>query len=206
MKETISRPGNSLRIIAGKWRSRKLSFPDVTGLRPTADRVRETLFNWLQDTIQREDCLDLFAGSGACGIEALSRGARHVSFVDNSSVAVQAIRSNLQLLQAEGYALICDDSLRWLESGGKAVSNQPVPAQYGLVFIDPPFGTELLAGSARALEQSGLLRDGALIYLEWAQDIPSAGMPRAWQLLKSKRAGAVHFCLYQRQPAAEVAS
>ena len=114
MKKTISRPGNSLRIIAGKWRSRKLSFPDVTGLRPTADRVRETLFNWLQDAIQREDCLDLFAGSGACGIEALSRGARHVSFVDKSSVAVQAIRSNLQLLQAEGYALICDDSLRWL--------------------------------------------------------------------------------------------
>ncbi len=196
MKKSTGRPDNSLRIIAGQWRSRKLTFPDVTGLRPTADRVRETLFNWLQDTIAREDCLDLFAGSGACGIEALSRGARHVTFVDSASAAVQAIRANLQLLKAEGYALFCDDSLRWLQSASRAGS-QPVPAQYGLVFIDPPFSSDLLSRSAHALEQSGLLRDGALIYLEWAQDIPSAGLPATWQLLKSKRAGAVNFCLYR---------
>ncbi len=197
MKKTTGRPDNSLRIIAGKWRSRKLTFPDVPGLRPTADRVRETLFNWLQDTIPREDCLDLFAGSGACGIEALSRGARHVTFIDSSSAAVQAIRANLQLLQADGYALCCDDSLRWLQSPSRAGS-QHLPTQYGMVFIDPPFSSDLLSRSAQALEQSGLLRPAALIYLEWAQDIPSAGLPATWQLLKSKRAGAVNFCLYRR--------
>lgn len=196
MKKNSTKPGNSLRIIAGKWRSRKLVFPDVEGLRPTADRVRETLFNWLQDTIAREDCLDLFAGSGACGTEALSRGARHVTFVDSSAAAIKAIRANLDVLHAEGYELVCEDSMRWLQnksSGG--TSTQPL---YGLVFIDPPFATDLLAHSAAALEQSGLLRDDALVYLEWASDIPSVGLPPNWQMLKSKRAGAVYFCLYQR--------
>lgn len=197
MKKNSTKPGNSLRIIAGKWRSRKLAFPDVEGLRPTADRVRETLFNWLQDTITREDCLDLFAGSGACGIEALSRGARHVTFVDSSAAAIKAIRANLDVLQAEGYELICEDSLRWLQTRAQSgTTHQPL---YGLVFVDPPFATDLLARSAAALEQSGLLRDDALVYLEWASDIPSVGLPANWQMLKSKRAGVVYFCLYQRR-------
>lgn len=197
MKKNSTKSGNSLRIIAGKWRSRKLVFPDVEGLRPTADRVRETLFNWLQDTIAREDCLDLFAGSGACGTEALSRGARHVTFVDSSAAAIRAIRANLDVLQADGYELVCEDSLRWLQ--GRALSGVTQQPLYGLVFIDPPFATDLLARSAAALEESGLLRDDALVYLEWASDIPSVGLPANWQMLKSKRAGAVYFCLYQRK-------
>lgn len=204
MKKNSTRPGNSLRIIAGKWRSRKLDFPDVEGLRPTADRVRETLFNWLQDTIAREDCLDLFAGSGACGVEALSRGARHVTFVDSSAAAIKAIRANLDMLQAEGHELVCEDSLRWLQSNTQAGSRRQ--QSYGLAFIDPPFGSGLLARSAAALEQSGMLREGALIYLEWASDIPSTGLPANWQMLKSKRAGAVYFCLYQRRAPAGQAS
>ncbi len=197
MKKTSGKPGNSLRIIAGKWRSRKLDFPDVEGLRPTADRVRETLFNWLQETIAREDCLDLFAGSGACGTEALSRGARHITFVDSSAAAIKAIRANLDMLQAEGYELVCEDSLRWLQSRAQNTDKPQNP--YGMVFIDPPFATDLLARSAAALEQSGLLRDDALIYLEWASDIPAVGLPANWQMLKSKKAGAVYFCLYQRR-------
>ncbi|MDP1932590.1 MAG: 16S rRNA (guanine(966)-N(2))-methyltransferase RsmD [Gammaproteobacteria bacterium] len=199
MKKSSGKPGNTLRIIAGKWRSRKLDFPDVEGLRPTADRVRETLFNWLQEAIAREDCLDLFAGSGACGIEALSRGARHVTFVDSSAAAIKAIRANLDMLQAEGHELVCEDSLRWLQSC--AQSRDKCPHSYGLVFIDPPFATGLLARSALALEQSGQLREDALIYLEWGSDIPAVGLPANWQMLKSKRAGAVYFCLYQRQGA-----
>lgn len=197
MKKNSTKPGNSLRIIAGKWRSRKLGFPDVEGLRPTADRVRETLFNWLQDTIAREDCLDLFAGSGACGVEALSRGARHVTFVDSSAAAIKAIRANLDILEAEGYELVCEDSLRWLQN--KAQVSSPSQPRYGLAFIDPPFATDLLARSAAALEHSGLLREDALVYLEWASDIPSVGLPANWQMLKSKRAGAVYFSLYQRR-------
>ena len=128
-----------------------------------------------------------------------------MTFIDSSSAAVQAIRANLQLLQAEGYALFCEDSLRWLQSASRAGSQQ-TPTQYGLVFIDPPFATDLLSRSAQALEQSGLLRPQALVYLEWAQDIPSAGLPATWQLLKSKRAGAVNFCLYRRHSTESIAS
>jgi 16S rRNA (guanine966-N2)-methyltransferase len=184
---------NSLRVIAGQWRSRKLTFPDVEGLRPTANRVRETLFNWLQDRIVREDCLDLFAGSGACGIEALSRGARRVSFVDLSPVAMQALKMNLSLLQADNYELFCDDALRWLENHRGC---QQTP--YGLVFIDPPFATDLLQRSSMALEQSGLMRADALIYLETSRALASDHLPLNWRRIKTGRAGNVNFYLYER--------
>jgi len=194
MKSPTARSANSLRIIAGQWRSRRLAFPDVEGLRPTADRIRETLFNWLQERIAREDCLDLFAGSGACGMEALSRGARHVTFVDSASAAVSAIRSNLVLLGAEGCQVVCEDSLHWL-------LRQPQPARYGLVFVDPPFAGDLLQSSAAALEVSGLLRDDALIYLESARSLATIPLPANWTALKSKQAGKVFYALYQRRPA-----
>jgi len=194
MKTPRARPANTLRIIAGQWRSRRLAFPDVEGLRPTADRVRETLFNWLQDSIAREDCLDLFAGSGACGMEALSRGARHVTFVDSSAAATAAIRQNLALLGAVGGQVVCEDSLRWLQQ------QSPQP-RFGLVFLDPPFAADLLARSAAALESSGLLRDGALLYVESAQTLTTLVLPAPWRALKAKQAGNVHFGLYQRQAA-----
>ena len=195
MKTPRARPANTLRIIAGQWRSRRLAFPDVEGLRPTADRVRETLFNWLQDSIAREDCLDLFAGSGACGMEALSRGARHVTFVDSSAAATAAIRQNLALLGAVGGQVVCEDSLRWLQQ------QSPQP-RFGLVFLDPPFAADLLARSAAALEGSGLLRDGALVYIESAQPLTTLALPQPWRALKAKQAGNVHFGLYQRQTGA----
>lgn len=194
MNQAKGKPSNSLRIIAGKWRSRKLNFPDLEGLRPTADRVRETLFNWLQERIGRADCLDLFAGSGACGIEALSRGARHVTFVDVSPPAIGAIRSNLGQLQAEGFSLVCEDSLTWLSRFKSAEG-----PRFDIAFIDPPFATTLLGRSAAALEASALLREDALIYLESAHEIASTQVPANWRLLKTKRAGMVFFNLYQRQ-------
>ncbi len=195
MKTPRARPANTLRIIAGQWRSRRLAFPDVEGLRPTADRVRETLFNWLQDSIAREDCLDLFAGSGACGMEALSRGARHVTFVDSSAAATAAIRQNLALLGAVGGQVVCEDSLRWLQQ------QSPQP-RFGLVFLDPPFAADLLARSAATLETSGLLRDGALVYIESPQPLTTLALPQPWRALKAKQAGNVHFGLYQRQTGA----
>lgn len=193
MNSVKARPANSLRIIAGQWRSRKLSFPDVEGLRPTADRIRETLFNWLQERIALEDCLDLFAGSGACGMEALSRGARHVTFVDSASPAADAIRRNLALLGVEGSQVFCEDSLRWL------AGQLPEP-RFGLVFLDPPFASDLLQRSASALEASGCLRADAMIYLESAQSLAGMSLPEQWKPLKSKQAGKVHYGLYQRRP------
>lgn len=194
MRQAKGKPLNSLRIIAGKWRSRKLSFPDLEGLRPTADRVRETLFNWLQERVVRADCLDLFAGSGACGIEALSRGARKATFVDVSPLAIEAIRANLDQLQAVEFSLVCEDSLTWLSSSKRG--NEPC---FDIAFIDPPFATSLLVRSVAALEASGLLRKDALIYLESPQEIASTQVPENWCLRKSKRAGMVYFYLYQRQ-------
>jgi 16S rRNA (guanine966-N2)-methyltransferase len=208
---------NTLRIIAGKWRSRKLTFPDAEGLRPTADRVRETLFNWLQNSMAQESCLDLFAGSGACGIEALSRDASHVTFIDNSAAALAAIRSNLQLLGAaqNTFTLHRQDALSWLDSAWG--SNQD-PAQglakgldqgsaqgskkgqhYGIAFVDPPFAANLLESACQKLEDSQLLKAQALIYVESGTGLARVKLPKNWLVLKSKQAGAVSFCLCQRR-------
>lgn len=195
MTRSRSSAGNSLRIIAGQWRSRRLNFPDAEGLRPTPDRIRETLFNWLQDTIVQADCLDLFAGSGACGMEALSRGARHVTFVDSATVVTRAIRSNLELLKAQDYRVYCEDALGWLQRMTAAREGR----QFDVVFLDPPFASDLLLRSVASLEQSGLLKPHCLIYLESAQPVAAALLPATWQQLKARRAGAVHYYLYRRE-------
>jgi len=188
-----TRPSNSLRVIAGKWRSRKLTFPDGDGLRPTSDRVRETLFNWLQERIAFANCLDLFAGSGACGIEALSRGARFISFVDISTTASAAIRQNLQLLGASNCEVVCKDSLTWISS-----IKRDKDSLYDVVFLDPPFASDLLARVVNLVEASQSLAADACIYIESAQEVSSNLLPDNWQMLKSKKAGKVYFYLYQR--------
>lgn len=190
---------NSLRIIAGVWRGRRLSFPDVPGLRPTPDRVRETVFNWLQTLVIMEDCLDLYAGSGACGFEALSRGACAVTFVDASPQACQHIRDNLQVLQgAPGYQgsaqVVHSRAENWLTAGHHA-------GRFGLVFLDPPFADGVLIERCRQLQESGVLKAGAHIYVESGDALPipgeTADFPPHWQLLKSKRAGKVFYGLYR---------
>ncbi len=196
---------NTLRIIAGKWRSRKLTFPDAEGLRPTADRVRETLFNWLQNSISRESCLDLFAGSGACGIEALSRDASHVTFVDSSAAALAAIRSNLELLGGESnFSVHRQDALSWLNatagSTPGSAPDSPKRQQYGIAFVDPPFAANLLESVCQKLEDSGLLKPQALIYVESGTGLARVKLPKNWLIIKSKHAGAVSFCLCQRRP------
>ncbi|PCH62640.1 MAG: 16S rRNA (guanine(966)-N(2))-methyltransferase RsmD [SAR86 cluster bacterium] len=182
---------NSVRIIAGKWRSRKVHFPDAPGLRPSADRVRETLFNWLQADIAQASCLDLFAGSGVCGIEALSRGAKSVVFIDNSTAVQAALRQNLQRLDAHGARQICADSLQWLSQGSKSSTEK-----FGIVFIDPPFSNDMIANSCAQLQASELLKPSARIYLESDRKIQPSELPQNWGLLKEKKAGAVYFYLY----------
>jgi 16S rRNA (guanine966-N2)-methyltransferase len=191
--------GNTVRIIAGHWRGRRLSFPSVPGLRPTPDRVRETLFNWLQGMVEAEDCADLFAGSGACGFEALSRGARLVVFVDAARDVTQNIQAQLVRLGADEIGetdVVTSTAEQWLaRASGQS-------RRFGLVFLDPPFADNLLVRSCQALEASGLLKDRALIYLESGQGLPRTethdGFPDNWELRKHGRAGSVHFGLYQR--------
>jgi 16S rRNA (guanine966-N2)-methyltransferase len=183
----------TLRIIAGKWRSRRLSFPAAAQLRPTANRIRETLFNWLQNDVEHEDCLDLFAGSGSCGLEALSRGARQVTFVEQNRRVADAIVANLSVLGASGMPVICSEAINWLVNHART-SGQT----FGIVFMDPPYPEQLEHACCSALEESGVLKDRALIYLESDRDLQDNLFPAGWRILKKKRAGAVFYWLLER--------
>lgn len=148
---------NLLRIIGGEWRSRRLKFADVPGLRPTPDRMRETLFNWLQMQVPGSRCLDLFAGSGALGLEALSRGAQEVVLVEKHPAAAKALRDNLTLLGAQNAVLVNDDASRYLQRETEA---------FDLIFLDPPFRKNLLEPILESLLAKALLKPTGMIYLE----------------------------------------
>jgi len=181
-----------LRIIGGQWRGRKLAFIAEDGLRPTPDRIRETLFNWLAAHIHGARCADLFAGSGALGLEALSRGAAHCDFVDSSAVATRQIGSHLGTLNASTSAHTrCGDCLSALAS-----FSQP----FDIVFLDPPFGRDMVAPTAGNLEHRQLLNPGAMIYVETGANEPEPEVPDSWQLHREKSAGGVTYRLYNYQP------
>lgn len=182
---------NQLRIIGGSWRGRKLSFPDVDGLRPTGDRIRETLFNWLAPDIQGARCLDLFAGSGALGLEALSRGAGFSLLLEKHPLALQQLKNNLTLLNANAGRAEQQDTLAWLAKGN---TSEP----FDLVFIDPPFALSFWETAANYLEQGRWLADGALIYLEAPKDLPII-LPSNWLLHRDKHTGQVSYRLYRRE-------
>jgi len=179
-----------LRIIGGRWRSRSLPVIDQQGLRPTPDRIRETLFNWLQAQIPGAHCLDLFAGSGALGFEAASRGAATVQMLEKQPDVCARLKKNIQLLQADNVHLQQQDALSWLARQDRA---------YDLVFVDPPYNSDLLAQSCVLLEQNNHLADTAYIYLESAsnQDLPD--LPQNWQIIRGKKAGQVGYYLALRQ-------
>jgi len=180
------RSARQLRIIGGAWRGRRFRFPPGDTIRPTPDRVRETLFNWLMGHVQGARALDLFAGSGALGLEALSRGAAHVTFVERDEVAARGLEAVLASLGARDADLVRADALRFLKGTARP---------FDLVFLDPPFDSELLAQSAAALEAGGWLAAGARVYLELPASMPLPGLPPAWRLVKSGRAGDVGYHL-----------
>ena len=182
-----ARPGNQLRIIGGQWRGRKLSFPSVPGLRPTPDRVRETLFNWLAAAVPGARCLDLFAGSGALGLEALSRGAGSLTLVDSAPEVIRQLQQNLKLLQADAET-VQQPAQSWLQSA--------TDSRYDIVFLDPPFGQDLAGPSIELLEHNALLSEDAWVYLETARDEPPPLTPRHWQLHREKQAGQVCYRLF----------
>lgn len=179
---------DSCRIIGGLWRGRKVFFSDAEGLRPSTDRVRETLFNWLQACVPGSYCLDLFAGSGVLGFEALSRGAANCVFIENNKRTVSALRRNASQLQAEHAEIIQADALRWLDTVNPARA-------FDLVFLDPPFSSDLLEESVALLEKRGLLADDGLVYVEQAAG-DEVERPDNWQRLKQKQAGQVVYQLF----------
>jgi len=182
------RAANQVRIIAGTWGGRRLSFEPVPGLRPTPDRVRETLFNWLSPGIRGTRCLDLYAGSGALGIEAASRGAREVVLVDSDSRVVAALHQQVEKLAAPQIHIVKADVLHWLAGQASA---------FDIVFLDPPFRMQLLPDCVRQLEHHGWLADRALVYIEAEQGL-EVELPNTWELLRSKTAGQVGYHLARR--------
>jgi 16S rRNA (guanine966-N2)-methyltransferase len=191
MTRSVNPRSNRVRIVAGEHRSRHLEFPSLEGLRPTPDRVRETLFNWLRDTIQGETCLDLFAGSGALGFEALSRGASHVDFVEKNTAAANSIRENLERLDAKNANVYCADAFDWLKK------NSQTSKQYGLVFLDPPFKGGALARAIGEIEWARILGEGGLVYIEKEKQSNDLLLPEHWVEQKSKKAGSIQFGLYK---------
>lgn len=180
---------NTLRIIGGTWRGRKLHFPAVDGLRPTPDRVRETLFNWLQPIIIGARCLDLFAGSGALGFEALSRGAAGVLMVERDGSAVEQLRENIAILKTADTQVIQRDALAFLNNGrGDA-------APFDVVFLDPPYHQNLIDPCCASLEQHGWLAPHAHLYIETERSLAQLQLPASFTITRDKAAGEVAYRL-----------
>jgi 16S rRNA (guanine966-N2)-methyltransferase len=180
----------SLRIIAGRWRGRKLAVLDLAGLRPTSDRIRETVFNWLQPYVGGASCLDLFAGTGALGLEAASRGAENVTLVELNNKAVAQLKTQCQILNADQCQIHHQAASEFLSL------NQ---LQYDIIFIDPPYQDDCWSDVAQQLIGSNSLAKDALIYLEYPKQIEMPKLPRQWQLMKEKKAGGVNYCLFQNR-------
>jgi len=182
-----------IRIIAGKHKGRKLPVLMAEGLRPTTDRVKETVFNWLMPYIHQANCLDCFAGSGSLGFEAMSRGAAQVTLVELNRNAAKQLQANKELIKADNVTVINADALSFLKEN-VSESNQKA---FDLVFIDPPFRKQLVEQTAQLLNSYGLAED-ALIYVEMEAE-SSQVIPVNWQLLKEKVTGQVIYQLYQYQ-------
>lgn len=183
-----------VRIIGGRWRSRRVPFPEIEGLRPTPDRVRETLFNWLQGITEGARCLDLCAGSGALGLEALSRGASSVTFVERSPRVARALQSNLQQLKVQNADVVNNGALEWLESRPTDEAER-----FDLVFMDPPFNQGLVPPLCALLESRNLLADNAMVYIECEKGLVLPPFPDDWVLYRDKQAGQVSYRLYERR-------
>jgi len=180
---------NKLKIIGGNWRSRCVTFVDAPGLRPTPARVRETVFNWLRYGIIGSRCLDLYAGSGALGFEAASRGAKSVIQVENNALACRALTENAIALTANQIKIVQMDVFRYLAGDAEP---------FDVVFIDPPFAMALAVQTCQWLEEKGWLSKHAKIYVEAESALNLVGMPENWRQLKSKVAGEVGYHLFQR--------
>jgi len=178
--------GPGVRIIGGRWRRRRIAVAARPGLRPTPDRVRETLFNWLQPHLEGACCLDLFAGSGALGLEAASRGAARVVMVERDPLVARHLREQAAALGAETVEVVAAEALAWLAGSDE---------RFDLCFLDPPYGEVALERLCAALAEGSLLRPGARVYLEGAEPIDPAALGPRWTLLRSNRAGRVRYHL-----------
>ena len=200
-KET-RRPPNSLRIIAGRWRSRKIDFAPTNEIRPTSDRIRETLFNWLGTQVPGSQCLDLFAGSGILSIEALSRGAAQVTLVDHDRLIIDHIRATLTHLEGIADAALINSNARDFVQRAKTAPTAP----FDIIFLDPPFSActgdrasnNLLLQTLVDLTDCNLLHTDTVVYVESPHDLDVLGLLGSWQIDRQKRAGSVYYGLLHK--------
>lgn len=185
-----STPGN-FRIIGGTWRSRRLPVPAEAGVRPTPDRVRETVFNWLAPVIAGARCLDLYAGTGALGLEALSRGARRAVFVERLPSVLRQIDASLQALGSSGGETVCMDAMKYLAGAA---------SPFDVIFVDPPYGQGLPAPVMARLVEGGWLAAGANVYLEHEAKLAPPALPPGWRVFRSATAGRVRYHLVRQEP------
>lgn len=190
MKKPQSTGTGQIRIIGGQWRGRKLPVPDSPGLRPTTDRVRETLFNWLAPTMVDATVLDCFAGSGALGLEALSRYASRATLLEMDRNVSQQLQKNLATLKATNGKVVNTNTLNFLAQPGEP---------HSIVFVDPPFRKGLLEETLALLESNGWLANEALIYVESEVENGTPAVPASWSLHREKVAGQVAYRLYSRE-------
>ncbi len=176
-----------IQIIGGIYRGKKILFPDIEGLRPTPNRVRETLFNWLMQDIKNARCLDAFAGSGALGLEAFSRGAAHVTFIEQAPEAHSQLQKIIGQFNSPKLQLIKANTLSYLQTHKD---------QYDIIFLDPPFGKEYIQPCLESLVQNNILSAGGLVYLESKEEIHPNN--QHWESHKLKRAGQVYYGLYKK--------
>lgn len=190
MKKPQSTGTGQIRIIGGQWRGRKLPVPDSPGLRPTTDRVRETLFNWLAPSMVDATVLDCFAGSGALGLEALSRYAQSATLLEMDRNVSQQLQKNLVTLKATNAKVVNTNTLNFLAQSGEP---------HTIVFVDPPFRKGLLDETLALLENNGWLADEALIYVESEVENGMPAVPASWSLHREKVAGQVAYRLFSRE-------
>lgn len=181
---------NKVKIIAGEWRGRNLAFPNIEGLRPTPVRVRETLFNWLQYDVLGSQCLDLYAGSGALGFEAASRGAKNVVLLDDNAQVCRQLKANADMLNASQIKIVQNETFRYLSGDAQS---------FNLVFLDPPFGKGLALQTLHWLEDKGWLSSAAKVYMEVERNLDLTDILNGWTLLKNKQAGMVMYCLFEHE-------
>ncbi|MEW9798858.1 16S rRNA (guanine(966)-N(2))-methyltransferase RsmD [Alteromonas sp. CYL-A6] len=187
-KRSPSSAAGTVRVIAGQWRGRRLPVRDANGLRPTTDRNKETLFNWLMSSVQEATCLDMFAGSGALGIEALSRYARYCVFFEKDKQTAEQLKQNLVTLGAHA-RVEQGDALQLLSSAKDLC--------FDLVFLDPPFGQALLQPAIDALAASRCVKPGTLIYAEYEATATPLTLPDKWEWTKQKSTSSLHYGLIE---------